>query len=81
MGGGRPDTLNSPRMFHNQTGEKFPFGGNFYPGEQKIPRTAAKRPNNREVTGPPIALETWGIGGRNRGERQRQRDRIRQRER
>ena len=69
-------------MFHNQAGEKFPFGGNFYPGEQKITRTAAKRPNNREVTAPPIALETCpgGIGVKNRGERQRQRESERERD-
>lgn len=41
-----------------RAGEMSPFGGNVYPGEQKITRMTAKRPDNRKVTSPRIALET-----------------------
>ena len=44
--------------YFTRAGEMSPFGGNVYPGEQKITRRTAKRPDNRKVTSPRIALET-----------------------
>lgn len=48
--------------YFTRVGEMSPFRGNFYSGEQKITRMTAKRPNNREVTLPRIALEACPRG-------------------